>query len=154
MTSEAELQEQVAEYLIRQYPDVMFHSDFGSGVKLTPAQAIRQRRQNGGRSKWPDLCIAETSCYCSIGWGNGRKIIPITEVGDSIELADIIYCGLYIELKKEGTRLKKKNDDWATEHIAEQAKVIQGLRQRGYCAEFAVGFDEAKRTIDEYLGER
>lgn len=62
-----------------------------------------------------------------------------------------IYHGLFLELKKEGTRLKKKNGGWATEHIAEQAEVLGKLRKRGYCAEFAVGFDEAKRTIDEYL---
>ena len=100
--TESDLQIQVADYLRLQYPDVLFHSDFGSGVKLTPGQAIRQKRQNGGKRAWPDLEIAETSCYCSIGWGNGRKIKPITEVGDSIELADVIFCGLYLELTKEG----------------------------------------------------
>lgn len=65
---------------------------------------------------------------------------------------DYISAGLFIELKKDGTHLKKKNGDWATEHIAEQAKTLEDLRARGYCAEFAVGFDEAKKLIDEYLG--
>lgn len=69
---------------------------------------------------------------------------------------DTLYdfqSGLFLELKKEGTRLKKKNGDWASEHIKEQAKVLEQLRDRGYCAEFAVGFDETKKIIDEYLGE-
>ena len=56
---ESELQTMVADYLRRQYPFVLFHSDFGSGVKLTMGQAIKQKRQNGGRRAWPDMFIAE-----------------------------------------------------------------------------------------------
>lgn len=139
--TEADLQAQVADYLRLQYPDVMFHSDFGSGIKLTPGQAVKQKRQNGGRRAWPDMTIAEPRHYFYTTVVNGGAVE-----------ADGVYHGLYLELKKEGTRLTKKNGDWATEHIAEQAKVLEKLRQRGYCAEFAVGFDEAKKIIDEYLG--
>ncbi len=56
--TESDLQSQVADYLRLQYPDVMFHSDFGSGIKLTPGQAAKQKRQNGGRRAWPDMFIA------------------------------------------------------------------------------------------------
>lgn len=126
MTSEADLQAQVADYLKLQYPDTLFHSDFGSGIKLTPAQAAKQKRQNGGRRAWPDMFIAETRGY---------------------------YSGLFLELKKEGTRLTKRDGEWATPHIVEQAKVLAELGACGYWAEFAVGFDEAKRIIDQYLGE-
>lgn len=62
------------------------------------------------------------------------------------------YNGLLIELKRDGTRLKKKDGSWASEHIEEQARVLQTLREKGYAAEFAVGFDEAKKIIDWYLG--
>lgn len=58
-----------------------------------------------------------------------------------------------IELKKEGTRIKKKNGDFASEHIVEQADILERLRFRGYKAEFAVGFDEAKKLIDDYLSK-
>ncbi len=133
MTSESQLQQQVADYLCLQYPDVLFHSDYGSGVKLTPRQASIQKRQNGGRKSWPDMFIAESQV-------NGDTLYDF-------------QSGLFLELKKEGTRLKKKNGDWASEHIKEQAKVLEQLRARGYCAEFAVGFNEAKKIIDEYLGE-
>lgn len=150
--TEAELQTAIAEYLARQYPDVLFHSDFGSGIKLTPAQAVRQKRQNGGKRAWPDMFIAQPMLRMFVGKDEPNEMIRLGEEGDSIELANEIYAGLYLELKKEGTRLKKKNGDWATEHIAEQAKVLEKLRDRGYCAEFAVGFEEAKRIIDEYLG--
>ena len=126
---ESELQIAVADYLRLQYPEVIFHSDFGSGIKLTKGQAIKQKRQNGGRRAWPDLFIAEpvfkedcTGCY-----------------------------GLFIELKKDGTRLKKKNGEWASDHIAEQAEMLERLEFRGYRAMFAGGFDEAKKIIDLYF---
>ena len=126
MTSEADLQVQVADYLRLQYPDVMFHSDFGSGIKLTMGQAIKQKRQNGGRRAWPDMVLAE----------------PRGE-----------YHGAYIELKKAGTRIYKKDGTLvANEHIREQFDLLEQLRHKGYVAEFACGFDEAKEIIDRYLG--
>lgn len=159
--NESDLQVQVADYLRLQYPDVMFHSDFGSGIKLTPGQAAKQKRQNGGRRAWPDMFIAYTVCQVEY-YPEGLIQTSSSDgwCGDQYGTIDTDYIisdfsvkyGLFLELKKEGTRLKKKNGDWATEHIAEQAEVLEKLRQRGYCAEFAVGFDEAKRIIDEYLG--
>lgn len=123
--SEAELQKQVAIYIRMQYPDVIFHSDFGSGVKLTPWQARMQKMQNGGRRAWPDMMIAE----------------PIGN-----------YHGLFIELKREGARLKKQNGEWASSHIAEQNIMLNELSNRGYKAEFAIGFEQALDLIDDYLG--
>ena len=77
------------------------------------------------------------------------------QVADYLRLQYPDACykfGLFIELKKDGTRLKKKNGDWANDHIAEQALVLEELQKRGYTAEFAVGFDQAKELIDKYLG--
>lgn len=126
--TEAEMQEQVADYIRLQYPSVIFRSDFGSGAKLSWAQARRQKRQNGGRRAWPDMALAEP---------RGK------------------YHGAYIELKKAGTRIYKKDGTLvADKHIREQFDVLEQLRKRGYMAEFACGFDEAKRIIDEYLGGR
>ena len=134
--SEAELQVAVADYLRLQYPDVLFHSDFGSGIKLTMGQAAKQKRQNGGRRAWPDMFIAEPRPRCIDGnW-------------------KYEWNGLFIELKKEGTRLKKKNGEYASQHISEQAETLAKLSRRGYAAEFAVGFDEARKTIDKYLGKK
>ena len=128
---ESDLQIAVADYLRLKYPNVMFHSDFGSGIKMTKGQAIKQKRQNGGRRGWPDMFIA-----------NRRY--------------DLENCverhGLFLELKKDATRLHKKDGSWATDHIAEQAETLQALQDRGYEAYFAVGFENAKRIIDDYLG--
>lgn len=127
--TEAELQVQVADYLRLRYPSVLFHSDFGSGIKLTMGQAAKQKRMNGGRRSWPDMFIAEPT------WRPPRH-----------------YCGLFLELKKEGTRILKKDGSLvANEHIQEQAALLQELEKRGYGAYFAVGFEQAKQIIDNYL---
>lgn len=129
--TESQIQEMLADFLRNKYPDVLFHSDFGSGVKLTMGQAVRQKRLNGGRRAWPDLFIAKP------------KFVH--------ENHGIWVHGLFIELKKDGTRLKKKNGEWASDHIAEQAAVLKELASAGYRTDFAVGYDKAVAIIEEYL---
>lgn len=134
--TELELQAQVADYLRLQYPNVIFHSDFGSGIKLTMGQAIKQKRLNGGRRSWPDMFIAET-------------VISKIRHDDGSYNA---YSGLFVELKREGARIVKKDGKLvADEHIREQFDMLHDLRARGYAAEFACGFDEAKKLIDDYM---
>ena len=122
---ESTLQVHVADYIRLQYPKVLFHSDFGSGIKLTPGQATRQKRQNGGRRAWPDMFIAEPR--------NGK-------------------AGLFIELKRDGARVLKRDGSLVADpHIREQNEILCELAKRGYSAWFAVGFDQAKEIIDNYL---
>ena len=59
MVSESQLQQQVADYLRLQYPDALFHSDFGSSVRMSVKQGALKKRQNGGRRGWPDMEIPE-----------------------------------------------------------------------------------------------
>ncbi len=166
LMSESELQEAVAKYIVQQYPDVLFHSDFGSGTKLTKNQAARQKRQNGYRKGWPDMVIAEPRIYGSI-FENCSIEKWRTQTENCTDEINAFFSGLFLELKKSGTKLirdknarkilkgetkLRKKGDWWNSHIEEQAKVLEQLRERGYVAEFAVGFDEAKRIIDEYLG--
>lgn len=74
---------------------------------------------------WPDLQIAEPR--------NG-------------------YAGLFLELKRDGVRIYKRDGELvADEHIREQAALLERLRDKGYMAEFAVGFSQAKHIIDDYL---
>lgn len=159
---ESSLQTRVAEYLCRQYPDVQFHSDFGSGVKLSKIQAVIQLRQNGYRRGWPDLLIAKPKRrdisvmidFTAVDM-NGKKFKP--EI--------VVANGLFLELKKDGEtlhpgpRAKKRflsldGKEYKTEHLMEQADVLFKLRKAGYVAEFAIGFDEAVRIIDKYLGDK
>lgn len=139
LNPEARVQIQVARFLVNNYPEVQFHSDYGSGVKLSKAQAAIQSKQNGSRRGWPDMFIAKKATATVRGKRGGLK--------------QMFYGGLFIELKADGVRLKKKTGEWSDEHIAEQAEVLEKLRKAGYCAEFAVGYEEAVRIISEYLGE-
>lgn len=134
--TESELQVAVADYIRLAYPKVIFHSDYGSGVRLTPAQAIRQKRQNGGRRGWPDMMIA--------------KPMP----RPNADPPKNYWHGLMIELKKEGTVIYRKSDNKLVKnkHIQEQAEMLSELKKEGYAAEFAIGFDDAKAIIDGYLG--
>ncbi|WP_455677980.1 hypothetical protein [Sharpea azabuensis] len=115
----------LADYIRIKYPTVIFHSDYGSGLKMTMGQAKQQARMSGGIKGYPDMFIAEPK---------GK------------------YHGLFIELKKEGVKIYKKDGLLvANEHIREQARMLDRLTDRGYRAEFAVGLDEAKKMVDSYL---
>lgn len=132
--SEADLQAQVADYLRLRYPDVLFHSNFR-------------------RDTWPNVFIAKAGTwYVRKGkrFPLGGKYIPVSSDGSFWR--NYKFSGLFLELKKEGTKLKGKDGGWSSEYIDEQAGLLLRLRERGYCAEFAVGLDEAKKIIDKYLG--
>lgn len=63
------------------------------------------------------------------------------------------YAGLMIELKRDGTRILKRDGSLVADgHIREQQALLAELEKRGYKACFAIGFDQAKQIIDEYLG--
>lgn len=120
---EESLQTKVCTYIRLQYPDVIFNSDL-SGVKLSKYQAAIAKKQRKAKGM-PDLHIYEAS--------RG-------------------YHGLFIELKKEGESPYRKDGLLkAGDHLKNQDKMHKMLREKGYCAKFATGFDEAKKIIDWYL---
>lgn len=126
--SEKSLHRAVCDYIRLQYPKVIFNSDLSGATKLTMGQAVAMKSLRSNRG-FPDLVIYEPR-------NNGFNGI---------------YYGLFIELKAEGTKLYNKLRLPATPHIGEQLDCLVELRIRGYKAEFAVGFSEAKFIIDEYL---
>ena len=130
----------VCDYLRKNYPDVLFRTDFSSGMKMTPGQAAKHKKFQKSRA-WPDLFIAKPErdvFRCSY---SGHKYYKF-------------FGGLFLELKAEGTKLCKKNGEMvANKHYREQAEMLEKLRKLGYCAEFAVGYDQAIRIITDYLGE-
>lgn len=125
---EENLQRQVCSYLRIKYPNVLFKSDYSAGLHLTIYQAKLQKSLMSGRG-WPDLMILQPS--------RG-------------------YHGLFIELKKDGTRLYlttglNKGKLTTDPHIQEQALMLKQLNKLGYFARFGVGFDNCQRLIDGYL---
>lgn len=136
---EESLQRMVAHYMRLQYPHVNFFSDYAAGVRLTMNQArVRKSLQSG--KGWPDMFIA---------WPATVK----TKDGSTKHC-----CGLFIELKKEGTTIyatkgPRKGKLVSNEHIQSQAAVLNSLNAAGYCAVFGVGFEQTQKIIDWYMGK-
>lgn len=136
---EQSVHKQVVNYLKLQYKDVLFHTDFAAGCKMTMGQAIKNAGLQSGKS-WPDLFIPEPV--------NGKH-------------------GLFIEIKKDRSELYYKNGSikpkWVTkkiggvelkyDHHAEQFAMLTNLKEKGYWAAFGCGFDECKFIIDMYFAE-
>lgn len=114
---------QVCSFLNLQYPDVYFMSD-ASGARVTIGLRQEIARKSPNRYKVLDLHILEP-----------RKG----------------YHGLIIEIKRKGERITKLNGDFVNEHIAEQAKALAKLKEKGYCACFGIGYEECERIIKDYL---
>jgi hypothetical protein len=122
--SETDLQMQICKYLKIQYPNVIFRSDFASGIKMSIGQAVRHKKMQCSRG-YPDLFICEPK--------RG-------------------YHGLFLEIKNGKDKLYNKNGTFKKDaHIQEQAALLLELRNKGYCATFVTSFNEAKEVIDDYM---
>lgn len=123
---------QIAIYLRYQYPDIIYHFDL-AGLNLSRAQAGMMKAIQGKRG-WADLTIAEPKPLSPHHGGFG-------------------FCGLFLEVKKEGTKIFLKDGKTlvADEHIREQHEMLAALRKRGYYAEFGIGFEHCKQQISNYL---
>jgi hypothetical protein len=122
---EYELQSAICRYLSYQFPDILFLSDTIASLKLTPAQANRNKKIQKFGFSCPDLLILEPR--------NG-------------------YSGLFIELKIE-TPFKKNGEIKASkdDHLKNQLEAINKLNEKGYKSVFSWNFDMTKDIIDNYL---
>ena len=128
----------VCDYLRKNYPDVLFRTDFSSGMKMTPWQAAKHKKFQKGRA-WPDLFIAESGV---VRFKEGNLIINLRK------------NGMFLELKADGVKLYKKDGTLRkNKHIEEQAEMLEKLRNENYYAEFAIGYKDAIEQIREYLGK-
>jgi len=120
---EFELQCAVAEYLRRQYPNVMFLSDVRASLKLTIPQQVRQKKLQADNFAMPDMVIFKPK--------GG-------------------FHGLFLEFKAE-TPFKKDGNLKKNAHIEAQAAAIERLEDLDYIATFVWDFEMAKEIIDAYL---
>ena len=128
----------VCDYLRKNYPDVLFRTDFSSGMKMSPGQAAKHKKFQKSRA-WPDLFIAESG---------------VVEFKEDGLIAHLRKNGMFLELKADGTKLYKKDGTLRkNEHIEEQAEMLDKLNESGYYARFAVGYDQAIQIITDYLGK-
>ncbi len=123
MKAENHLSLQIAQYLNHQWPKVIYKFDTGAGQRMSIGMAVRNKKLNRWRG-FPDLAILEP-----------RGVLN----------------GLFIELKTDGTKIFKKNNEYATPHIKEQAEMLEALRERGFSAHFGIGFENCISIINIYL---
>lgn len=124
MATEEQTHIAICKYIKLQYPNILFSSE-SSGLRVTISQAKRLKAMRSC-SGLPDIMIFEP-----------RKS----------------YYGLFLEVKKEGSVVFKKDGDIRSDkHLKEQEEILFQLQQKGYFAQFVIGFDEAKSIIDYYLG--
>jgi hypothetical protein len=113
----------IAAYIRVQYPNVLFTSE-SSGIRVN----IRLRsvlKQQRSTHKQPDMIILQPKG---------------------------IFHGLILEIKKEYSDVFLKDGSISKKaHIQEQNATLLMLKELGYCAEFACGFDDAKNIIDAYM---
>jgi hypothetical protein len=139
---EENLQVRACNYIRKNYPQVIFVSDYAAGLDLTDRQRIlmMSMRSDDGQ---PDI---------------------------SIDFPSRGYHGLRVELKKEGVAIYKKDgktlrkDPYTRryvrngkqfikrgDHLAEQAAMLQKYCKQGYLGRFCVGFDKFCQLLDWYM---
>ena len=123
-SQEESIQVRVVRYLVEKYPSVLFRADVAAGSRQSIGMAVKMKKLGGNTAGWPDLFVAQPASGCH---------------------------GLFLELKREGVRIHKRDGSFASDHLAEQAEVLQRLREAGYRAEFAIGFEAAVSLINEHL---
>ncbi len=105
-----------------QYPDFILVCDFAAGSKLTIGQAVKAKKLRSCRGL-PDIMIFQ----------------PNKD-----------YHGLFLELKTTSP-FKMGGDLKQDPHLQEQLHVHCRLFSEGYHVKFVVGFDEARKEIEDYL---
>lgn len=108
------------------YPEAIFNCDFAAGMKLTPGLAKLRRAMTSGRG-YPDFTL-------------------------DVKRGD--FAGLRLELKKEGEVIYNKDGTVRKsdkDRLQIQHDTLERLRKEGYCAEFAIGLEQAIGLVDWYM---
>ena len=122
--SEALLHEQITQYLHLQFPNSMFYTTM-DGIRLPMGLASKAKKLRNPATGWPDLILFEP---------RGG------------------FVGMALEIKREGTTIYLRNGQLSADpHIREQETMLQKLRDRGFYAEFGIGFEASKALLDNYL---
>jgi hypothetical protein len=121
--TEFDVQKALCKYVGYKYPNAEYFSDLaGTHKKATKEYQLRKGRG------WPDWML--------------------------FEVMDTRFNALMLELKKEGQEKYMFNLDGSLKkniHLQEQLEKIYKLRDRGYCAGFAIGSAAACCAVDAYL---
>jgi hypothetical protein len=105
------------------------------------------------RIKYPTVIFTSEPSGLRLPIGQAKKL---KELRSGTKLPDLWiieprggYFGLFIEIK--ANFFFKKNGQYKTKHIADQAVMLEKLRNKGYFANFATGFESCRNMIDNYM---
>ena len=110
------------------YPDAILKTNYDH-FKASIFHAKRQKALKTSVKGYPDIFIAEI-----------RK-----------SPTGAIYGGLFIEFKKDNTKLLNKKLAPATPHLKQQSEMLNKLCNKGYYSCFGVGFEHTKEIIKKYM---
>lgn len=103
---------------------VTFHNDWAAGAYLTAGQNTSKKTMDSNLG-WVDLFVAEPK--------HG-------------------YHGLFVELKKEGEVIYRKDGTLRkNDQIHKEHAFLERMAHKGYKAVFAIGYEEAWQILSEYL---
>lgn len=97
------------------------------------------------RYQYPDVLFRSDAAGFKLSVGQAKKMKALN--GGIRAWPDLFIAKPKLRQTKDGSYV-------ADNHIREQAKILQALERRGYQASFAVGFEQAKRIIDDYIGRK
>ena len=108
------------------------------------------------KSRYPTILFTSESSGIRVFWKQAKKLKAMRSCAG---LPDIMIfeplkqkAGMFLVVKKDGTKIYRKDGELRKDkHLNEQEEILHQLKQKGYYAEFVVGFSEAKRIIDWYL---
>lgn len=121
---EKDIQVLICNYIKTKYPNVIFRSDFSSGMRMSIGMARRHKALQSSRA-FPDLFILEP-----------RKG----------------FSGMFLELKsKDNVVFKADGELRKNKHHEEQYNMLMELENRGFYAVFGQGYKDAIIKIDQYL---
>lgn len=116
----------VTQYIKTAFPNLIYRVDVGADIKLSIGQAKANKAVQMKDRGYPDIHIAK---------------------------AKKGYHGLYIELKRDQEEIYKKDGTYKkNEHLEEQIKMHERLREEGYLVLWGLGFNDTIKKIREYLG--
>jgi len=145
--TEYDLQVRLVDYLLENYPSIIFRSDLG-GIRLPPGLANKVKKLSVGSAK--------SIPHRHGGEPQGKKIAyPDFFIAEPMGG----WFGLFIELKRQKSGYCKGKNPLDkqlknSEHVREQAEILLKLRKKGYYADFVGGWAEIRHLVDWYLGLR
>lgn len=102
----------------------------------------------------PDVIAISEPSGVRVSMGLARKLKRLRSNHTHADIYVLVprgkYHGLVIELKAKNI-YKKNGELLKNDHLEDQQRTIDALNKLGYYATFAVGFEEAKNIITNYL---